>query len=245
MVALLIKSNEYSLLMLPIDNRLDMSAKVPTNNHLNTRKMKRNLLLVFILSHLFIVSSSAVIGSYSRIADYCVDKEFILGDKVEKGNFEKTLFAITSNPVINNYLIISGTNDSYGFFAPRIGNSFLVECVQKDSNNIELGRFYLPTSLQTHEGILRFNTMLSNFQSDINQLSKKEKIRVYKIFIKEIAQEILDANKNQRAASSTATFYLYKYPDMTAYLKGQDKPSLIALMNIELGEKTIVLNTKN
>ncbi|TKC12408.1 hypothetical protein FA048_01970 [Pedobacter polaris] len=146
---------------------------------------------------------------------------------------KKCLRETLTLPGIYHYSLFSGCDAGYNYFAPKVARSVSLECVQYDSERMEISRLYYPLSLKTHEGIQRYSVSLSNFNNAAKKMNTAKKDNLYHMFTQAVGLKILQSSKTHKTAFVELNFSTYVYPSLSNFEKGI-KPTMINIKKINL-----------
>lgn len=198
---------------------------------------KRNLFFLLIIFHFIIVILSTFLGGYSTAKEYFHERTVSKGDSLEPDIIQKTIRGVLNAPGITPYAIIAGIDAGYGFFAPNVASSYIIECAIKNKAGEIISRQYTP-NLSTREGRNRYETLVSDFQERMKALEKADEKTLYTryldIVLKKIGQNIYDQSPVADKSNGTVTLYLYKYPNLNDYIAGNKKAILINLVAFDI-----------
>jgi hypothetical protein len=197
------------------------------------RKTKKDFLFGFIIFHFCVITAVAFIGNYSSTKEYLSGDSLVFGDGKQKDIIQKAFSSFLILPGIKQYATFSGTNASYDYFAPRIANSVVIESLQKDQNENVVSTTYLPPILKTFEGIQRYKVFFTIIQQGASQLNGNEKKDFFKTALRSLAERNLKRESDPRVVSSSINFYIYKFPSLAGFTKGE-KPTLVSLINVDV-----------
>lgn len=108
----------------------------------------------------------------------------------------------------------SGSNSSYGFYAPSVGSEFMLSFKVMDATNTIIGLETRP-ELNMDESKLRFDLCTMPVQDMLLDTSSVASTYT-KIMMHQIAAHFL--NKYEAGVWVMANIYVYKYPGLEAYL---------------------------
>lgn len=200
-------------------------------------KHKKSLLFIFTIFHFTIITLATFLSGYSTAREYFNDVDSARVDSLEPDLLEKSIRKIVDAPGITPYAIISGIDAGYGFFAPNVASSYIIECAIKDNAGKIISRTYSP-NLVTHEGRNRYETLVSDFQERLKALEKPGEKSLYTryldIVLKSIGKNMYNQSNSDDKASATVTLYLYDYPNLSDYIVGHHEPALISLISYNI-----------
>ncbi|OZI07715.1 hypothetical protein BWI93_13195 [Siphonobacter sp. BAB-5385] len=205
------------------------------------RNRKRVALGLFAVFHLTVILLTSFLSDYSTAKDYLSETETVKGSKIEKDLIQKSIYKVLELPGITPYTVISGVDAGYGFFAPNVASSYIVECVMKDKNGKVIDRKYSP-ALQTNEGTLRYETLISGFQERMKAIKKKNTTTLYTRFLdivlKSIGHNMLNTCKSPELHEGQVNLYLYSYPMLDKYIVGNREAKLIKIVGFDLKKES-------
>lgn len=135
-------------------------------------------------------------------------------DSVSISGFEKFIVRITSSYVFTTCSTYTGSNSSYGFYAPSVGSEFLMSFKVLDSSNNIIGVHNGP-ELRQDESKLRFELCTLPVQEKL--LNPNSIANDYtKIMMHQISSHLKNGYKNSHWVA--ANIYVYKYPTKQEYL---------------------------
>lgn len=212
---------------------------------IRSKKNKRLCLLIFAVFHLFVIALSTFISDYSTAKEYFSENEHLKGDDIKKDFLQESIYSILNIPGITPYAIISGTDAGYGFFAPNVASSYIIECVIKNEDGNVLTKKYTP-AFKTHEGLLRYETLVSGFQERMKALKKETNKNLYTrfldIMLRSIGSNMFENCDDPKAKSASVTLYLYSYPMLNKYIAGMREAKLVNLVSFDLAKNQKNLN---
>ncbi|HAK30633.1 MULTISPECIES: hypothetical protein [Sphingobacterium] len=198
---------------------------------------RKNLFFLFTIFHFTIVVFSTFLGGYSTAKEYFHERTVSKEDSLEPDLIQKTVRSFLNTPGITPYAIIAGIDAGYGFFAPNVASSYIIECAIKNRTGEIISRQYTP-NLSTQEARNRYETLVSDFQERMKALEKANEKTLYTryldIVLKKIGQNIYDQSSVADKSNGTVTLYLYKYPNLNDYIAGNRKPVLISLVAFDI-----------
>lgn len=139
----------------------------------------------------------------------------------------------------NGYTLLAGIDAGYGFFAPNVSSGYLLEFTAYDSNGAIINRNRLPDF--THqESYIRYSSLLDAFQDKLtaaDKLDEKQRIKVRRLnaIIKSTGTNILISHKATDKVE--ATLYLYHFPSLEAYRRGNKEPELLVIDHLIISTK--------
>lgn len=146
---------------------------------------------------------------------------------------ENWVYKLTLTDPFYYYSIFSGTDSGYGYFAPRIGRSTTLECVQKKLDGTYINTYY-PEILKTYEGIQRYSVSISNLYSSISQIKDSTARKDYFDYATKIIGEKLIRDKNTGdSVIAEVTYSYFVFPTIVDLQKGE-KPTMVNITKIEL-----------
>lgn len=173
-------------------------------------------LILNMLKKIFLVS---VLGLHFFMI-LCININHFIGDlktvtlSQEVSGFENFIARITSSDVFTTFSTYTGSNSSYGFYAPSVGSEFMMSFKILDSSNNIIGVHNGP-ELQQDESKLRFELCTLPVQEKL--LNPNSIANDYtKIMMHQISSYLKNGYKNSNWVA--ANIYVYKYPTKEEYL---------------------------
>jgi hypothetical protein len=158
--------------------------------------------------------------------------------------------AAFETPGLVEYLRLAGIDTGYGFFAPNVASAYVIDFRLLDRNDNVVKRQYMP-ELKSGEGLMRFGTLLGNFQKKLKTLSKQEKkksvqTRYLDALVKAMSMSILKQQTAGDACKVKAVLYIYSYPSLKEIMLEKRDKQLIPLDSFTVNSnKAIVLNSND
>jgi len=187
--------------------------------------MKRKAQLVGIFIVILLVFTVGLKGTFDGYYGfYYSEKEY-----------KKPLaFTITEEIIklkpVSIFLSYTGFDTGYSFFAPNVASDFvlLFELKDKEGNTIE--NRIMP-AFKNKESITRYTSVYNMFLDKISTEDGTMKDNKYQqyldIIVKQIAVSVKKENPN--TDKIIARLYLYHYPDLKSYQKGEKSERLILI----------------
>jgi hypothetical protein len=194
---------------------------------------KKIAFLYFAIFHLTLISVVVTAETFTAVRFYL--SKIGVADAHNKSKFksmQSALRSIVKLPGIYHYSIFSGTGVSYNFFAPKVARSIVLECIQLDKHDNEIGRMYFPYHLTTHEGIQRYSVSLSNFHNSLRDLDSTEKDKIITLLIRSVGKKFILSNNQIKAEHAKVSLCTYVYPTMFDFNKGI-QPTLINVKTVK------------
>lgn len=196
------------------------------------RRLKKALLLAFILTHLLIIFTVCVYSSFDSYLSFYKE-----GDKDFK--YPTALLATRNALTINGmyqYTTVAGIDAGYGFFAPNVASEYVLEFALKDKKENLLKKTILP-DFKSKESIQQYSAMLGIFQEKLKYFSDSSRanplyMRYLDVLIKSMAKTKI--SKNKIVDNVTATLYLYNYPSLHGYRNNNHRVQLIKIIQFNV-----------
>lgn len=191
--------------------------------------MKRKLQLFGVLIVIFIV---VVLGLKSTFDGY-------FGFYYEEGKYRKPwAYKATENIIqtvpFNVFLAYTGFDTGYGFFAPNVASDFVLMFDIQDSLGNTIHRSAMPRFKQK-ESSVRYTSVYNMF---LDKIAKKEdqEGNKYLEYLDIVIQQIAVTVKKDypQAAHVNARLYLYDYPSMERYRKGDRKEKAVLISEYKI-----------
>ncbi|WP_130735287.1 hypothetical protein [Flavobacterium sp. J27] len=185
--------------------------------------MKKKLQLAGIFTILLLVFTVGLKGTFDGYYGfYYAEKEykkpiaFTLSEEI-----------IKLKPV-SIFLSYTGFDTGYSFFAPNVASDFVLLFELKDQKGNVIENKIMP-AFKNKESITRYTSIYNMFLDKISAEGGTMKDNKYQqyldIIIKQIAVSV--KKENPDTASIIARLYLYHYPDLKSYQKGEKSERLI------------------
>jgi hypothetical protein len=192
----------------------------------NTAKiyMKKRLQLTGVFLLLFVVLT---LGLKSTFDGY-------YGFYYEEGKYTKPFAyeateAIIESPPVSLFIAYTGFDTGYGFFAPNVASDFVLLFDIQDSVGNTIQQCAMPRFKQK-ESSVRYTSVYNMFLDKISKKEEKESnkyIQYLDIVIRQIA---ISVKKDfPGAAHVNAKLYLYDYPGLQKYRKGDRKEKAVLI----------------
>ena len=187
--------------------------------------MKKKLQLLGVFTVLFLVlivglkgTLDGYYGFYYAEKDYNKPAIYTLSEEI-----------IKLKPV-SIFLSYTGFDTGYSFFAPNVASDFVLLFELKDDKGNVIENKIMP-AFKNKESITRYTSVYNMFLDKISAEGGNLKDNKYQqyldIIVKQIAVSV--KNENPDTASITARLYLYHYPDLKSYQKGEKSEQLILI----------------
>lgn len=186
--------------------------------------MKRKFQLAGVLILLFIVFT---LGLKSTFDGY-------YGFYYEEGKYTKPLAyeiseAIIESPPVSFFIVNTGFDTGYGFFAPNVASDFVLVFNIEDSIGNTIQQCAMPRFKQK-ESSVRYTSVYNMFLDKIAKKEKNESNKYLEYLDIVIRQIAVSVKKDYPAAVHVnAKLYLYDYPDIERYRKGDRKEKAILI----------------
>lgn len=187
--------------------------------------MKKKLQLLGIFTVLFLVFTVGLKGTFDGYYGfYYAEKEY-----------NKPVIYTLSEEIIklkpvSIFLSYTGFDTGYSFFAPNVASDFVLLFELKNDKGNVIENKIMP-AFKNKESITRYTSVYNMFLDKISAEGgnlKENKYQQYlDIIVKQIAVSV--KNENPDTASITARLYLYHYPDLKSYQKGEKSEQLILI----------------
>jgi hypothetical protein len=186
--------------------------------------MKRKFQLAGVFLLLFIVF---VLGLKSTFDGY-------FGFYYEEGKYTKPLaydiseYIVESSPV-SFFISNTGFDTGYGFFAPNVASDFVLVFNIQDSLGNTIQQCAMPRFKQK-ESSVRYTSVYNMFLDKIGKKEEKESNKYLEYLDIVIRQIAVSVKKDYPAAVHVnARLYLYDYPNIERYRKGDRKEKAILI----------------
>ena len=187
--------------------------------------MKKKLQLLGIFTVLFLVFTVGLKGTFDGYYGfYYAEKEY-----------NKPVIYTLSEEIIklkpvSIFLSYTGFDTGYSFFAPNVASDFVLLFELKDDKGNVIENKIMP-AFKNKESITRYtsgyNMFLDKISAEGGNLKDNKYQQYLDIIVKQIAVSV--KNENPDTASITARLYLYHYPDLKSYQKGEKSEQLILI----------------
>lgn len=171
---------------------------------------KKIIILFFIFFHLSII---CIINLKHFLQDY----NDLFNEDDEKLNITLILEKLTSSNFYDLYTTYSGTNSSYGFYAPNVGSEFTHSYTIINSELEILDAYTSPEFLQ-RESNFRFNLCTLPIQDML-----LDSLSISNSYVKVMEHQISEhlIKKHKEAKCVIARIYLCQYPKTEEYIIGK------------------------
>jgi hypothetical protein len=191
--------------------------------------MKRKLQLTGVFVVLFIVFT---LGLKSTFDGY-------FGFYFEEGKYKKpwayqaTETIIETGPV-SVFLAYTGFDTGYGFFAPNVASDFVLLFDIQDSLGSTIHQCAMPRFKQK-ESSVRYTSVYNMFLDKITK-KKEDEGNMYLEYLDVVIRQIAVSVKKDYpdAAHVNARLYLYDYPSMEKYRKGDRKEKAVLISEYKI-----------
>ncbi|MBW8683174.1 hypothetical protein [Chitinophaga rhizophila] len=150
-------------------------------------------------------------------------------------------------PILADYLRFAGIDTGYGFFAPNVASAYVIDFRLMNQEGQVVKSQYLP-ELKSGESVVRFGTLLGNFQRKLKLMEKGENKkglygRYLDALVKAMGQSILKQNQQADVSTVKAVLYMYSYPSLKEITLEKREKKLIPLDSFTVVKKApLVLN---
>lgn len=190
--------------------------------------MKKKLQLLGIFLLLSVVFTIGLKGTFDGY----------YGFYYEDDNYKKPLVYELSNAVVDFaplslFAAYTGFDTGYGFFAPNVASDFILLFELQDHNGNVLEERIMP-EFKSKESMVRYTSVFNMFMDKVVDGKKKKDSQYHQyldVVLKQIAKNVLDETPN--AAKCNAKLYLYDYPSLERYQKGEKTDNLILVSQIK------------
>lgn len=175
---------------------------------------------------------AATVFHFTVILSVCIQSGidgYLSFYKKEPNRATATLYKSTGaiNDVVGVrwYSAIAGIDAGYGFFAPNVASSYILEFMSYNKNG-ELLHTRQQPNFAHRESAVRYSSLLDAFQDkllgdgDVHSLQQRH----LNAIIKSMAYSAFDGD--QQIDEVQATLYLYHFPTLKAYRSGDIRPQL-------------------
>ncbi|TGD57926.1 hypothetical protein [Flavobacterium humi] len=189
-------------------------------------KRKGQLFGIFLL--LLLVFTIGLKGTFDGYYGFYYDKD----------DYEKPLAYELSNTIVelgpvSLFTAYTGFDTGYGFFAPNVASDFVLLFELRDARGNILEERIMP-EFKSKEGIVRYTSVFNMFMDKVVSSKKKNDSQYHEyldVVLKQIAKSVL--KENHKAAKCTAKLYLYDYPTLDRYKRGEKTDNLILVSQIK------------
>ncbi len=146
----------------------------------------------------------------------------------------KATEAIVETTPVNMFLAYTGFDTGYGFFAPNVASDFVLIFNVQDSLGQTIHQCAMPRFNQK-ESMVRYTSLYNMFLDKISRKKGEEGdlyIKYLDIVIRQIAVAV--RKDYPTAAQVKASLYLYDYPGMERYRKGDRKEKAILISEYKI-----------
>ena len=190
--------------------------------------MKRKWQLFGIFLLLFVVFTIGLKGTFDGYYGFYYDKE----------EYKKPFIYELSNKIVelkpvSMFTAYTGFDTGYGFFAPNVASDFVLLFELQDAEGNVLEERIMP-ELKSKEGIVRYTSVFNMFMDKVVSSKKKSESQYFQyldVVLKQIAKSVL--KESFGATKCTAKLYLYDYPTLERYKKGEKTNNLILISQIQ------------
>ncbi|VXB13810.1 conserved hypothetical protein [Flavobacterium sp. 9AF] len=187
--------------------------------------MKKKLQLAGIFTVLLLVFIVGLKGTFDGYYGfYYAEKEY-----KKPITFTLTEEIIKLKPV-SFFLSYTGFDTGYSFFAPNVASDFVLLFELKDQEGNIIENKIMP-AFKNKESITRYTSVYNMFLDKISTEDGSMKDNKYQQYLDIIVKQIAVSVKkeNPKASTITARLYLYHYPDLKSYQKGEKSERLILI----------------
>lgn len=190
--------------------------------------MKRKWQLFGIFLLLFLVFTIGLKGTFDGYYGFYYDKE----DYKKPFVYELSNKIVELEPV-SMFTAYTGFDTGYGFFAPNVASDFVLLFELQDAQGNVLEERIMP-GLKSKEGIVRYTSVFNMFMDKVVSSKKKSESQYHEyldVILKQIAKSVL--KESPGATKCLAKLYLYDYPTLDRYKKGEKTDNLILVSQIK------------
>ncbi len=187
--------------------------------------MKKKLQLLGIFTVLFLVFTVGLKGTFDGYYGfYYAEKEYN----------KPVIYALSEEIIklkpVSIFLSYTGFDTGYSFFAPNVASDFVLLFELKDDKGNVIENKIMP-AFKNKESITRYTSVYNMFLDKISAEGGNLKDNKYQQYLDIIVKQIAVSVKNESpdTASITARLYLYHYPDLKSYQKGEKSEQLILI----------------
>jgi hypothetical protein len=140
---------------------------------------------------------------------------------------------VQSEPV-SIFLSYTGFDTGYGFFAPNVASDFVLMFDLKDAQGNTLQQRIMPR-FEQKESMVRYTSMFNMFLEKIKQAptdSSSQYTQYLDIVIRQIAKNV--QSEFPDAVTVEAKLYLYDFPSLERYQKGDTKENAILVSEYKI-----------
>lgn len=157
----------------------------------------------------------------------------------EDGKYNKPIIytlteKIIAFPPISFFMAYTGFDTGYGFFAPNVASDFVLLFEIYDKNGQLIEQRVMP-NFKNKESVVRYTSAFNMFLDKIPNGQNKTNNQYDKyldIIIKQITRSVLEATP--QATHIISKLYLYDYPTIEAFKKGDTKEKVILLSEFKI-----------
>jgi hypothetical protein len=194
-----------------------------------TNRMKRILQLAGVFFILFIVITLGLKSTFDGYYGFYYEE----GEYKKPWAYTATESVIQSFPV-NIFIAYTGFDTGYGFFAPNVASDFVLLFEIKDSLGQTIGQSAMPRFRQK-ESSVRYTSLYNMFLDKISKQEQKENNQYMQYLDIVIRQIALKVKKDYPAGAVVhAKLYLYDYPSLQRYRKGDHKERAVLISEYKI-----------
>ncbi|MCO6162227.1 hypothetical protein [Flavobacterium sp. NRK F7] len=187
--------------------------------------MKKKLQLIGVFTVLFLVFTVGLKGTFDGYYGfYYAEKEY------NKPAIYTLSEEIIKLKPVSIFLSYTGFDTGYSFFAPNVASDFVLLFELKDDKGQVIENKIMP-AFKNKESITRYTSVYNMFLDKISAEGGTLKDNKYQQYLDIIVKQIAVSVKNENPATKTITarLYLYHYPDLKSYKKGEKSEQLILI----------------
>ncbi|WP_344849968.1 hypothetical protein [Pedobacter jeongneungensis] len=192
---------------------------------------RNNLFLIFTAFHFFVIFMVCF-----KSLVHTINTTLITKNRDDKTKVENIIGSVLSTTAINFYGTYSGTINPYGYFAPNVASSYIIEFSCFNEKNKLVSKFILPPFKRV-ESVNRYSALLGNFQEILRDLDnhkpkKKDEIglKYLNVVIKAMSKGLV--NKNKGTYKVKSILFLYDQPTIDSF-RIKNNAKLILLKSYE------------
>lgn len=195
----------------------------------NIRKIKKGLQLSGVVAMLLLVITLGMKSTFDGYFGFYYEE-----GKYEKPAAYKATEAIVDAAPISFFLSYTGFDTGYGFFAPNVASDFVLIFDVQDSAGNTISQRAMPAFRQK-ESSVRYTSMYNLF---LDKISKKD-VRDGDLYLQYLDVVIRQAGVSIKksypgAAQVKASLYLYDYPSLERFRKGERKEQAILISEYKI-----------